>query len=82
MSDSIKTSYCVKGKRQTGFSGTPEIVEMNTARGKRYALKGKCDQCGTMKFRFISAQSAKKLLSMLGLKTPLAKISVIGDILF
>ena len=35
-----------------------------------------------VKLRFVIEQEAKGLLSSLGLKTPLNKISILGDILF
>ena len=41
-----------------------------------------CAICGCKKSKFIREQEAKGLLSNLGLRTPLNKISVLGDILF
>ena len=41
-----------------------------------------CAICGSKKSKFIKLQEAKGLLSNLGLKTPLNKIPVLGDILF
>ena len=41
-----------------------------------------CAKCGTKKSKFIKEQEAKGLLSNLGLRTPLSKIPVLGDILF
>ena len=38
--------------------------------------------CGSKKSKVIKQQEAKGLLSNLGLKTPLNKIPVLGDILF
>ena len=38
--------------------------------------------CGSKKSKFIKEQQAKRLLSKLGLRTPLNKIPVLGDILF
>ena len=38
--------------------------------------------CGSKKSRFIKNQEAKGLLSNLGIKTPLSKVPVLGDILF
>ena len=37
--------------------------------------------CGTKKSRFIKKQEASEILSDLGLKTPLNKIPLLGDIL-
>ena len=45
-------------------------------------LLSKCVVCGNTKLRFIKEQEAKGLLSSLGLKTPLSKIPLLGDILF
>ena len=41
-----------------------------------------CAICGSKKSKFIKEQEAKGLLSNLGLRTPLNKIPVLGDILF
>ena len=38
--------------------------------------------CGSKKSRFIKNQEAKGLLSNLGIKTPLSKVPILGDILF
>ena len=45
-------------------------------------LLSKCAVCGSKKSRFIKNQEAKGLLTNLGLRTPLSKISILGDILF
>ena len=53
-----------------------------------YCLKYKkillpeCAICGTKKSKFIKKQEASGILSSLGLKTPLSKIPLFGDILF
>ena len=41
-----------------------------------------CVICGNKKSRFIQNQEAKRLLSNLGLKTPLSKVPILDDILF
>ena len=38
--------------------------------------------CGSKKSRFIKIQEAKGLLSNLGVRTPLSKVPILGDILF
>ena len=38
--------------------------------------------CGGKKSKFINWQEAKGLLSNLGIKTPLSKVPIFGDILF
>ena len=45
-------------------------------------LLSKCAICGSKKSRFIKNQEAKGLLTNLGLRTPLSKISILRDILF
>ena len=42
----------------------------------------KCAICGSKKSRFIKNQDPKGLLSNLGIKIPLSKVSIMGDILF
>ena len=42
----------------------------------------KCETCGSKKSRFIKNHEAKGLLSNLGLRTPLSKVPILGDILF
>ena len=41
-----------------------------------------CAICGSKTSRFIKHQEAKGLLSKLGIKTPLSKIPILGNILF
>ena len=41
-----------------------------------------CAICNSKKSKLIKEQQAKGLLSNLGLKTPLSKIPLLGDILF
>ena len=42
----------------------------------------KCAICSSKKSRFIKNQEAKGLLSNLGVRTPLSKVPILGDILF
>ena len=71
-------SYCLKCKRNTE-SINPKVLK--TTNGKAIILS-KCALCGSKKLKFIKQQEAKGLLSNLGLRTPLNKIPVLGDILF
>ena len=48
----------------------------------RTMLSSKCVACGSKKSRFRKEQEAKEILSSLGLKTTLSKVSLFGDILF
>ena len=71
-------SYCLKCRRNTG-SINPKVSK--TTNGKALILST-CAICGRKKSKFIKQQKAKALLSNLGLRTPLNKIPVLGDILF
>ena len=57
----------------------PEVS--STSNGKAMILS-KCGICGSKKSRYIKNQEAKGLLSKLGIKTPLSKVPILGDILF
>ena len=45
-------------------------------------ILSKCAICGSRKSKFIKKQDAKGILSSLGIKTPLSKIPVLGDVSF
>ena len=45
-------------------------------------ILSKCAICCCKKSRFTKNQEAKGLLSNLGIRTPLSKLSLLGDILF
>ena len=70
-------SYCLKCKKDTE-NIFPRVS--NTSNGKTVLLS-KCAECGSKKSRFIKNQEAKGLLSNLGIKTPLSKVPLLGDIL-
>ena len=71
-------SYCFKCRKNTE-SINPKVSK--TTNGKAIILST-CAMCGSKKSKFIKKQEAKGLLSNLGLRTPLNKIPVPGDILF
>ena len=48
----------------------------------RIIMQSKCAVCGSRKTRFMKEEEAKGLLISLGLKTPLNKIPLLGDIFF
>ena len=52
-----------------------------TGNGKTMILS-KCAICGSKKSNFIKKQEAKGLLSNLGIRIPLSKIPLLGDVLF
>ena len=45
-------------------------------------ISSKCTICSSKKSRFMKDQEPKRILSSLGLKTPLPKIPLLGGILF
>ena len=71
-------SYCLKCKKYTK-NINPQVS--STSNGKMMILS-KCAICGSKKSKFIKKQDAKRLLSKLGIKTPLSRIPLLGDILF
>ena len=71
-------SYCLKCKKYTK-NINPQVS--STSNGKLMILS-KCAICGSRKSKFIKKQDAKGILSSLGIKTPLSKITLLGDILF
>ena len=71
-------SYCLKCREDTE-NIKPRVC--NTSNGKTMLLS-KCAICCSEKSRFVKNQEAKGLLSNLGLRTPLSKVPLLGDILF
>ena len=71
-------SYCLKYRKYTK-NINPPVSSTNNGNlmiSSRYAI------CNTKKCRFIKKQETKGLLSKFGIKTPLSKIPILGDILF
>ena len=48
----------------------------------RTMVLSKCAICSSKKSKFIKNQEAKGVLSNLGVRTPLNKVPILGDILF
>ena len=71
-------TYCLKCEKDTE---SVDSKMLKTKNGKTM-LSSKSVVCVSKKSRFIKKQEAKRLLSRLGLKTPLNKIPLLGDILF
>ena len=71
-------SYCLECRKNTERID-PKVSK--TSNGKTMVLS-KCAICGRKKSKFIKEQQAKELLSNLGIRTPLNKIPLLGDILF
>ena len=71
-------SYCFKCRKNTEKIN-PKVSKFFNGRTmvlSKYAI------CGSKKSRFIKNQEAKGLLCNLGVKTPLSKVPILGDILF
>ena len=71
-------SYCLKCRKVT------ENINQKISKTSngRTMLLSKCAICNSKKSRFIKNQEAKGLLSNLGIRTPLSKVPILGDILF
>ena len=72
------SSYCLKCKKNTE-NINPRVSK--TSNGKTMILS-KYVICGSKKSRLIKKQEPSGILSSLGLKTPLRKIPLLGDLLF
>ena len=71
-------SYCLKCKKYTK-NINPQVS--STSNGKLMILS-KCAICGSKNSKFIKKQEVKGILSSLGIKRPLSKIPLLGDVLF
>ena len=71
-------SYCLKSRKNT------ENINLKVSKtgNGRTMLLSNCAICNSKKSRFIKNQEAKGLLSNLGIRTPLSKVPILGDILF
>ena len=69
-------TYYLKCKKDT------EHIDAKLLKIVRPMLSSKSIICGNKKSRCIKEQQGKRLLSSLGIKTSLNKISLLGDILF
>ena len=70
--------YCLKCKKNTENINSRVS---KTCNGKTMLLS-KCPICGSKKSKFIKKQEASGILSRLGLRAPLSKVPLLGDILF
>ena len=71
-------SYCLKCRKNTE-NVNPRVSKTSD---RRTMVLSKSAICDCQKSRFIKNQEAKGLWSNLGVRTPLCKVSVLGDILF
>ena len=71
-------SYCLKCRKDTE-NINPRVLNTSNSRTR---ILSKCAICSSKISRFIKDQEAKGLLSNLGVRTPLSKVAILGDILF
>ena len=71
-------SYCLKCKKDT-INVDPKVSSSSNG---RVMILSKWAKYGGKKSRFIKNQEARGLVSKLGIRTPLSKIPLLGDILF
>ena len=71
-------SYCLKYRKDTE-NINPKVSKTSN---NIIMVLSKCAICGSKKSKFIKNQEAKGILSNLGIKAPLSKVPILGDILF
>ena len=71
-------SYCLKCRKDTENINSRVPKTSNN----RTVIVSKCAKYGSKISRFIKNQEVKGLLSNLGIRTPLSKLPILGDILF
>ena len=70
--------YCLKW-----LKGTENInPRVSNSSNCKTMLSSKCVKCGSKKSRFIKSQETKGIISNLGIRTPVSKVPLLGDILF
>ena len=73
--------YCLKCKKKKKNTESIDPNVSATSNGRTMILS-KCAICNSKKSKFVKKQEANGLLSNLGIKTPLSKIPLLGDVLF
>ena len=70
-------SYCLKCRKNKESKNTKVV----RAKNERIMLLSKCVVCNSKKSKFVKQQEPSGLLSSLGIKTPLNKISLLRPFL-
>ena len=70
--------YCLKRRKDTENINS----KLSNTSNSRTMILSKCAICSSKKSRFIKNQKAKGLLINLGVRTPLSKVPILGEILF
>ena len=71
-------SYCLKCKKYAK-NINPQVSSISNG---KIIILSKCAIFNSKKSKFIKKQERKGLLSKLGIKKPLSKVPLLGDILF
>ena len=69
-----KETYCLVCKKYKE-NANPKTVRN---RQNRLMIQSKCSICGSKKSRFIKEQKALRILSNLGIRTPLSQVSLLN----
>ena len=64
-------TYCLVCRKNSDNINSKRIKTKNC----RLQLKSQCSICGNKKSRFVKEEEAKGILSSLGIRTPLSKVS-------
>ena len=72
-------SYCLKCRKNTETKN-PKVA--TTKKTGRIMLLSKCAVCDSTKSKFIKQKEARRLLSSLGITTPLSKMFLVGLLFF
>ena len=72
-------TYCLVCKKKNTENKYAKMVKTENG---RLMLSSNLAVCGNKKSSLMKEQKAKELLSNLGIKTPLSKILLLGDLLF
>ena len=75
----IKWNHIVQCVKKITENIDPKVSASSNGRVR---ILSKRAICGSKKSRFIKNQEAEGLLSKLGIRTPLSKVQILGDILF
>ena len=70
--------YCLKCRKDTENINS----KVSKTSNNRIMVLSKCAICGSKKSRFIKNQEARGLLSNLGVRTPLGKVPILGEVSF
>ena len=71
-------TYCLVCK----INAENNIAKMIKTKSGRLMLSSSCVVCGNKKSRFMKERETKGLLINLGIRTPLSKIPLLGDLFF